>query len=480
LLVLALAFASTAARALGEQNPVAQAHSRLAIVIGNSDYASTRIDDLANAKNDAVKLADSLTRLKFDVLLGTNLSADGFEKLFQEADKKLPAASAVLIFYSGHGLQLQGQNYLLPTDTPDPDSLDAVVARAVKLNDVIARYSNRDRQTFIFLDACRNNPMGSKAPDMANGLAQIEVGENSFIAFATQPGNIAVDGVGDNSPFTTALLDNVEIPGLSISDMMIRVRNETEKSTLGRQTPWDQSNLREQFYFTEQQELDPVALSASLSRILSDPAAKEKLQVELASNDLQTAVLLVGQNLKSLEITAPGGGSGQQPSGGGTQVASVETTESLAGAKQSVVSGIETLMGSPNEADKDKATELSRNIQTELRRLGCYRQTVDGDWGKGSVRALADYYRNTKQQVASTEPTVDLLSELFLRSGRICKQPVIVKKVATAASGDSGSSDSNASGGKAGGKKGGKRSGGTRPAAPPPDISGGIGIGGVF
>jgi hypothetical protein len=482
LLILSLVLASTGARAVGEPGPATESRSRLAIVIGNSDYASTRIDDLGNAKNDAIKLADSLTRLKFDVLLGTNLTAGGFEKLFQEADKKLPAASAVLIFYSGHGLQLQGQNYLLPTDTPDPESLDAVVSRAVKLNDVIARYSNRDRQTFIFLDACRNNPLGSKAPDVANGLAQIEVGENSFIAFATQPGNIAVDGVGDNSPFTTALLDNVEIPGLSISDMMIRVRNETEKSTLGRQVPWDQSSLREQFYFTEQQELDPVALSASLSRILSDPVAKQKLQVELASNDLQTAVLLVGQNLKSLNIIGPEVKAGEAQSSG-TQVASVAGTESIEGAKQSVVSGIETLIGSPDEAAKDKAAELARNVQTELRRLGCYRQTVDGDWGAGSVRALSDYYRNTKQQVASTGPTVDLLSELFLRSGRICKQPVIVKKVATAVSrDDSGASVGKATGsGKAGGgKKDAKRSGGTRPAAPPPDISGGIGIGGVF
>src|SRR6476469_849648 len=96
LLVLALTFATTGARAVGEQGPATPTHNRLAIVIGNSDYASTRIEDLANAKNDAVKLADSLTRLKFDVLLGTNLSADGFAKLFQEADKKLPAASAVL------------------------------------------------------------------------------------------------------------------------------------------------------------------------------------------------------------------------------------------------------------------------------------------------------------------------------------------------------------------------------------------------
>ena len=182
-----------------------------------------------------------------------------------------------------------------------------MTAGAVKLNDVIARFSNRDRQTFLFLDSCRNNPVRDAA--RRNGLAQIDVGENTFVAFATQPGNVTVDGAGENSPFTAALLQNVEIPGLSISDMMIRVRNETEALTVGRQVPWDQSNLREQFYFTEQQVLDPALLSASLSRILSDPVAKEKLQIELASNDLQTAVLIVGQTLRSVDMSGPAAAS---------------------------------------------------------------------------------------------------------------------------------------------------------------------------
>jgi hypothetical protein len=291
--------------AAAEDDPIDQARPRLAIVIGNSDYASARIPDLTNARNDAEGLRQSLTRLKFEVLSGVDLTADGFEKLFRQAEAKLPTVSAVMIYYSGHGLQLQGKNYLLPVDTPDPESIDEVTSRAIKLDDVIARFSSRDRQTFIFLDACRNNPLGD-AVDMADGLAQVEVGENTFIAFATQPGNVAVDGAGINSPFSTAMLKNVEIPGLSISDMMIRVRNETETLTYGRQVPWDQSNLREQFYFTAEQELDPIRLSDSLSRILSDPVAKQKLQAELASNDLQTAVIIVSRSVDvSAEPVAP-------------------------------------------------------------------------------------------------------------------------------------------------------------------------------
>lgn len=472
---------SIGASAAIEEEPSAQPRNRLAIVIGNTAYQSTRLERLTNAVNDATRLADSLKRLNFDVLVGTDLSTEGFAKLFQEADAKLAATSAVLIFYAGHGVQLQGENYLLPIDTPDPENLEKLTAGAVKLNDVIARFASRDRQTFVFLDACRNNPLTGGA-DVSNGLAQVEVGENTFVAFATQPGNVTVDGSGDNSPFTTALLKSVEIPGLSISDMMIRVRNETEALTLGRQVPWDQSNLREQFYFTEQQVLDPAQLSASLSRILSDPAAKEKLQIELASNDLQTAVLIVGQTLRSVSVPAPAGTS---PAPAGTQVASLSTNQSLEGARQSVVSGLETLIvgTAPGETDSGKAADLARSIQTELRRLGCYRMAVDGDWGKGSTRALTDYYKNTKQAVSTTDPTVELLGDLFLRSGRICKQPVVVKKVRQAnIASEQTSRPARINNAATGGRKTTvKRSEQPRrPAAPPPDISGGIGIGGVF
>lgn len=465
-----------------EEQPAALVQKRLAIIIGNSNYQSPRLEKLANATNDAARLSDSLKRLNFEVLTGSDLTTRNFEDLLLKADREAVAAGAVLIFYAGHGVQLQGENFLLPVDTPDPDSLEKLTAGAVRLNDVIARYARRDRQTFIFLDACRNNPVGNAG---GNGLAQVEVGENTFVAFATQPGNVTVDGSGDNSPFTTALLKNVEIPGLSISDMMIRVRNETESLTVGRQVPWDQSNLREQFYFTEQQVLDPAQLSASLSQILSDPVAKQKLQIELASNDLQTAVLIVGQTLRSVSTAQSPAPAATSP----TQVASLETGAALAGARQTVVSGLETLIvgSSPNETDDQKATELARSIQTELRRLGCYRQEIDGDWGKGSQRALGDYYRNTSQASTGTEPSVSLLGDLFLRSGRICKQPVIVKKVKVATMEGTSTAKRNANAGptrkSAGAKPAraqGKKAISRRPAAPPPDISGGIGIGGVF
>lgn len=477
-LLCLLVFAPWSAWAAIEAQPSGETRGRLAIVIGNSNYTSKRLEHLPNAANDATALADSLKRLNFDVITGTDLSSEGFAKLFKDAEGRLNNVGSVLIFYAGHGVQVQGENYLLPIDTPDPQNLEKLTAGAVKLNDVIARFANRDRQTFLFLDACRNNPLGAGA-GTSNGLAQVEVGENTFVAFATQPGNVTVDGSGVNSPFTTALLKSVEIPGLSISDMMIRVRNETEALTVGRQVPWDQSNLREQFYFTEQQVLDPAQLSASLSQILSDPVAKEKLQIELASNDLQTAVIIVGQTLRSVQL---GGTPSSQPNG--PQLASLETGPRLDGARQSVISDIETLIvGTGQGTDGEAKTgELAKSVQTELRRLGCYRMAVDGDWGKGSTRALREYYRNTKQDASSTDPSAQLLGDLFLRSGRVCKEPVAVTKKAkprVASNSNDGGRRGKPATGKAATKKPGKQAV-RKPAAPPPDISGGIGIGGIF
>ena len=410
--------------------------NRLAIVIGNSNYASDRLADLPNASNDATRLADVLKRLNFDVVTGIDFGAAQFDDLFKGYQAKLNQYDAVVIFYAGHGVQLYGENYLLPTDTPDPVSPEKLVERAVKLNDIVAHFGSRDRQTFIFLDACRDNPLGLRAPGANNGLAQVEVGENTFVAFATQPGNVTLDGKGSNSPFTTSLLDNVEIPGPSVSDMMIKVRNGTATLTLGRQVPWDQSNLREQFYFTEQQVLDPLELSSTLNRILAKPEMKERLveQLSTTNSDLQSAVLILG---RELEADTPASAEAGQP-------AQASLDLGMDAAREQASADIASLLilgeqaatqpqdGSAQAGDAEGAKEdvvpkpaitLEHRAQTELKRLGCYRQTVDGDWGPGSRKALGSYFAATRQSQADLQPTTEVLADLFLQSGRVCRGP---------------------------------------------------------
>jgi uncharacterized membrane protein YgcG len=409
--------------------------NRLAIVIGNSNYASDRLADLPNASNDATRLADALKRLNFDVATGIDFGAAEFEDLFQQYQPKLSQYDAVVIFYAGHGVQLYGENYLLPTDTPDPVSPEKLVERAVKLNDIVARFGSRDRQTFIFLDACRDNPLGLRAPGANNGLAQVEVGENTFVAFATQPGNVTLDGKGANSPFTTSLLDNVEIPGPSVSDMMIKVRNGTATLTLGRQVPWDQSNLREQFYFTEQQVLDPLELSSTLNRILAKPEMKERLveQLSTTNSDLQSAVLILGKELADAPASADAGQPVQASLDLGMDAARKQASADIASLlilgeqaepqpQDGSVRAGDTASPGENVATKPAIT-LEHRAQTELKRLGCYRMTVDGDWGPGSRRALGSYLAATRQSQTDLQPNAEVLTDLFLRAGRVCREP---------------------------------------------------------
>lgn len=229
---------------------------RLALIVGNSHY--TFVPELKNADNDASDLAAALQKLDFDVTLLVDPTTPEFYAALDKMGKDAQTAESTLFFYSGHAFQMTGINYLVPVDAK-LESRDAIMTETWSLDGIIARLQNRNRQTLIFLDACRNNPLppGVRGSAVAaDGLARLQTGIGTFVAFATEPGAVTFDGLDDarNSPFTAALLNNINTPGLSVSDLMIQVRNEVEQKTLRRQTPWDQSSLRSQFYFKAPEE----------------------------------------------------------------------------------------------------------------------------------------------------------------------------------------------------------------------------------
>jgi hypothetical protein len=223
---------------------------RLALVVGNGAYVAA--PPLKNATRDAADVATMLGKLGFEVTLLTDVPAADFWPKVEAFAAAAQDAEGTVFYYAGHAFQMSGVNYLLPVDATLV-SREALRAETWSLDGVIARIQDRRRQTLVFLDACRNDPLPAsvRGSAAADGLARIQTGVGTFVAFATEPGGVTFDGAGDapNSPFTTALLKNIETPGLSVSDMMIKVRNEVEEVTGGRQTPWDQSSLREQFYF---------------------------------------------------------------------------------------------------------------------------------------------------------------------------------------------------------------------------------------
>ena len=232
----------------------AHAQKRVALVIGNSAYQYTsRLD---NPKNDATDMAAVLKQLGFQVIEGFDLDKTAFERKVRDFSTALGAADVGLFFYAGHGLQVAGQNYLVPIDAK-AETADALDWEMVPLNLVQKTMERTERTNIIFLDACRNNPlarnlaraMGTRSADIGRGLAQVESGTGTLISFSTQPGNVASDGAGRNSPFTGALVKRITTSNDDLSALLIDVRNDVIEATQNRQVPWENSSLRGRFYF---------------------------------------------------------------------------------------------------------------------------------------------------------------------------------------------------------------------------------------
>ena len=227
----------------------AVAGERLALVIGNGAYANA--PRLANPANDAADIAQSLRSIGFEIVEGRDLDKRTMEQKIVEFGHKLDGASLALFFYAGHGLQVSGQNYLVPIDAKLQRAGD-LSFETINVNQVLAQMEADKRVNLVFLDACRDNPLArsfartlgdTRSASVGRGLASIQSAVGTMIAYATQPDNTALDGAGRNSPFTTALLKHIATPGLEVRSMMTRVRADVLAATRDRQLPWDHSSL---------------------------------------------------------------------------------------------------------------------------------------------------------------------------------------------------------------------------------------------
>jgi hypothetical protein len=225
------------------------AEQRVALVIGNSNYQS--VPQLANPNNDARSVAQLLNSAGFEVTVATDQTRNDMVRGLQDFSNKVAnhgPNTVAMIYYAGHGVQLAGENYLVPIDAriAAPSDLPDNTVRLVDVMGTLETIPSRMR--IVVLDACRNNPFPN-VDDAGRGLAIVDAPSGSIVGYSTAPGMAAQDGDGNHSPYTSAFLNNARQPNLPIEQLFKRVRLEVNNTTSGRQTPWESSSLTSDFYF---------------------------------------------------------------------------------------------------------------------------------------------------------------------------------------------------------------------------------------
>ena len=261
---------------------------RTALVIGNADYESA---PLRNPVNDAREIAKTLRGLGFSVQLLEDASQKQMKRAIDRFGEQLRDGGVGLFYYSGHGIQVSGRNYLVPLKAEIASEQD-VEYESVDAGRVLAKMdAARNGMNLVILDACRNNPYARSFRSASQGLATLNAPSGTFIAYATAPGSVASDGTGRNGLYTGELVRHMNTPGLKLEEVFKRVRADVQEKSGNAQVPWDASSLTGDFFFVSPEEKPEPAAVATLtptplpSSAASQFLADEELWKELKDSD---------------------------------------------------------------------------------------------------------------------------------------------------------------------------------------------------
>ncbi len=296
----------------------------VALVIGNGTYPDM---PLANPVNDAADVGKAFESIGFQVQMVTDSDKAQMLRAIQAFGERLPKAKAAVFYYAGHGVQVNGSNWLLPVARQAGEIInreDEVRLRAVDANEVlVAMERAKVPVAMIVLDACRNNPFKSAGRSGVKGLAQLDAPPGSLIVYATSPGQVASDGNGRNSPFTQAFLAQLLVPGQDVDAMLRNVRKAVQKSTGGVQVPWSASSMTESFTFVPSTNPDEEAAikRAELANLQGQDIAATKAEASAATKrQTEEAALAAKQaevdklNTQVEELRKKLNGNGSAPS----------------------------------------------------------------------------------------------------------------------------------------------------------------------
>jgi caspase domain-containing protein len=370
---------------------------RVALVIGNADY---KIAPLDSPVADAVAVAEAIERqLRFDrVILKRDLSAQAFRDALRELAQETGGAEVGVLYFAGHGIEVGGRNFLIPVDARLKAARD-VELEAIALETVLAQLDGVSTLKLVILDACRNNPfpLAGSTRSVGTGLARIEPEGNTLVAYAARHGTMAEDGAGSgHSPFTGALLKHIATPGLDVRQLFGYVRDEVMAATGQRQQPYVYGTLGGQGLF-----LTPlISTPAPMPSALPPPIEAERAWAAVKDTN----------SVAQLEVVA---GRYRGTVYGDLASARIEELKRTDDAKWQLAGSIPPPASSP-------APLLAKQLQEELRRVGCSPGVADGLWGDQAQAALARFAHHAKRAVPIGEPTPVALEALKAQDGRVC------------------------------------------------------------
>ncbi|NOJ43132.1 caspase family protein [Bradyrhizobium australiense] len=350
----------------------AQAEKRVAFVVGNGAYKN--VAPLPNPSVDAKAMAAALRNVGFEVVEGSNLTRDKMTERLLDFGKKAQGADVALFFYAGHGIAISGTNYLLPIDADIKSEMDVKLGAAINIDLTLEQTMGDAKVKLVFLDACRDNPFAAKiksnsatrSVNVQTGLAEMKSGEGTLIAFATGPGQTALDGQeGSNSPFTRALLANLTQPGVEIQQAMTKVRAQVNEETNKGQLPWGHTNLIGSVYLNGAPA--PGAVAAAAPAATASKASDVELEFWRSIKDSNKP-----EELNAYLTNYP---NGQFRSLALSRIASLESGAKDATATRNLSTGIDpaTFKEEANQTTEDQIgldKGQRRDVQRRLTGLG--------------------------------------------------------------------------------------------------------------
>jgi uncharacterized caspase-like protein len=454
----------------------AKADRRVAFVVGNGAYKN--VTPLPNPPIDAKAMAGVLRNVGFEVVEGTNLTRDKMTERLLEFGRKAQGADVAVFFYAGHGIAVDGTNYLLPVDADIKSEMDVKLGSAINIDVTLDQTMSDAKVKLVFLDACRDNPFAAKirssttsrSVNVQTGLAEMKSGEGTLIAFATGPGQTALDGQeGTNSPFTRALVANIAKPGVEIQQAMTDVRAQVNEETDKGQLPWGHTNLIGAVY------LNPAAPppAASAAGPAPSPAPAAVASTSSGGTDVELEFWRsVKESNKPEELNAYVSSypNGQFKSLALARIAALEngpstTTRNLTTGVDPATFNEEANQTTEDQIGLDKAQR--RDVQRRLNGLG-FDNKVTGKFDD-ATRAVI-----TRWQAARGYPTSGFLNKLQHKA----LLTEIISSTQTSSSDDSDDKPARRHGGGGGGGHH-YRGGGGGGGASPGGFIGGM-MGGLF